>query len=34
VQQTDTTAAERILADRARYVARGANTPQLVVESA
>jgi 4-aminobutyrate aminotransferase len=34
VQQTDTTAAERILADRARYVARGANTPQLVVETA
>jgi len=34
MQPTDTTATERILADRARYVARGANTPQLVVESA
>jgi 4-aminobutyrate aminotransferase/(S)-3-amino-2-methylpropionate transaminase len=34
MQRTDTTAAERILADRARYVARGSTTPRLVVEQA
>jgi 4-aminobutyrate aminotransferase len=34
MQPTDTTAAERILADRARYVARGASTPRLVVDRA
>ena len=34
MQRTDTTAAERILADRARFVARGATTPRLVVERA
>jgi len=31
---TDTTAAERILADRARYVAQGMSTPRLVVAHA
>ena len=31
---TDTTAAERILADRARYVAPGMSTPKLVVAHA
>jgi 4-aminobutyrate aminotransferase/(S)-3-amino-2-methylpropionate transaminase len=31
MQPTDTTAAERILADRARYVAQGMSTPRLVV---
>ena len=34
MQPTDTTAAERILADRARYVAPGATTPRLVVGEA
>jgi 4-aminobutyrate aminotransferase len=34
MQPTDTTAAERILADRARFVARGATTPRLVVGEA
>ena len=34
MQPTDTTAAERILADRARYVAPGATTPRLVVGGA
>jgi 4-aminobutyrate aminotransferase/(S)-3-amino-2-methylpropionate transaminase len=34
MQPTDTTAAERILAERARYVAPGASTPRLVVAQA
>jgi 4-aminobutyrate aminotransferase / (S)-3-amino-2-methylpropionate transaminase / 5-aminovalerate transaminase len=34
MQPTDTTAADRILADRARYVAPGATTPRLVVGQA
>src|SRR6188472_3130183 len=34
MQPTDTSAAERILADRARYVAPGMATPQLVVAHA
>ena len=34
MQPTDTTAAERILAERARYVAPGATTPRLVVAEA
>ena len=34
MQPTDTTAAERILAERARYVAPGATTPRLVVAQA
>jgi 4-aminobutyrate aminotransferase/(S)-3-amino-2-methylpropionate transaminase len=34
MQPTDTTAAERILAERARYVAPGATTPWLVVAEA
>jgi 4-aminobutyrate aminotransferase len=34
MQPTDTTAAERILADRARYVAQGMSTPRLVVAHA
>jgi 4-aminobutyrate aminotransferase len=34
MQPTDTTAAERILADRARYVAQGMTTPRLVVAHA
>jgi 4-aminobutyrate aminotransferase len=34
MQPTDTTAAERILADRARYVAPGMATPRLVVAHA
>jgi 4-aminobutyrate aminotransferase len=34
MQPTDTTAAERILADRARFVAPGATTPRLVVAQA
>ena len=34
MQPTDTTAAERILADRARYVAPGMSTPKLVVAHA
>jgi len=34
MQPTDTTAAERILADRARYVAPGMSTPTLVVAHA
>jgi 4-aminobutyrate aminotransferase len=34
MQPTDTTAAERILAERARYVAPGASTPRLVVAHA
>jgi 4-aminobutyrate aminotransferase / (S)-3-amino-2-methylpropionate transaminase / 5-aminovalerate transaminase len=34
MQPTDTTAAERILAERARYVARGVTTPKLVVAEA
>jgi 4-aminobutyrate aminotransferase/(S)-3-amino-2-methylpropionate transaminase len=34
MHQTDTTAAERILADRARYVAQGMSTPRLVVAHA
>ena len=31
MQPTDTTAVERILADRARYIAQGMSTPRLVV---
>ncbi|HEU5264136.1 MAG TPA: aspartate aminotransferase family protein, partial [Gaiellaceae bacterium] len=34
MQPTDTTAAERVLAERARYVAPGATTPRLVVAEA
>jgi 4-aminobutyrate aminotransferase len=34
MQPTETSAAERILADRARYVARGMATPKLVVAEA
>jgi 4-aminobutyrate aminotransferase len=34
MQPTDTTAAERILADRTRYVAQGMTTPRLVVAHA
>jgi 4-aminobutyrate aminotransferase / (S)-3-amino-2-methylpropionate transaminase / 5-aminovalerate transaminase len=34
MQPTDTSAAERILADRARYVAPGMSTPRLVVADA
>jgi 4-aminobutyrate aminotransferase / (S)-3-amino-2-methylpropionate transaminase / 5-aminovalerate transaminase len=34
MQPADTTAAERIAADRARFVARGVTTPRLVVGSA
>ena len=34
MQPTDTAAAERILADRARYVSGGVATPRLVVASA
>jgi 4-aminobutyrate aminotransferase / (S)-3-amino-2-methylpropionate transaminase / 5-aminovalerate transaminase len=34
MQRADTTAAERIAAERARYVARGVTTPRLVVGSA
>jgi 4-aminobutyrate aminotransferase len=34
MQPTDTTAAERILADRARYVAPGMSTPRLVIAHA
>jgi 4-aminobutyrate aminotransferase len=34
MQRADTTAAERVVAERARYVARGVTTPRLVVAEA